>query len=124
MKLPLQRLVDVRPGEARPLALAFFTLFGLIAGHTILETARDTLFLEKLPADRLAFVYALLAGLTFISASWNARFVKSFGRRYALIFTLVIAAYGTTVLHFQPQTATTVFVLYLWSGLLGTLMSI
>src|SRR5256885_9976417 len=103
MNLAIKRIVDVREGEGVPAAQAFFTLFGLIAGHTILETARDALFLQKLPANRLAFVYALLAALAFASAPLNTNIVQRFGRRYALIFTLLIAAYGTTILHFQPQ---------------------
>jgi ATP:ADP antiporter, AAA family len=120
----LRRLVDLREGESISLLQAFVVLFGLIAGHTILETARDALFLDKLPASSLAFVYALLAGLAYVSSAWNARFVARFGRRNALIFTLLVAAYGTTLLHFQPQTKAVVFMLYLWSGLLGTVMVI
>src|SRR5687768_8097254 len=76
----LRRLVDLRPGE-RGLALrAMAALFGLIAGHTILETARDTLFLGKLPASRLTLVYAALAGLSLVAVKVNAAFVQRFGR--------------------------------------------
>ena len=118
----LRRLVDLRPGE-RGLALrAMAALFGLIAGHTILETARDTLFLGKLPASRLTLVYAALAGLSLVAVKVNAAFVQRFGRRNTLIFTLMAAAYGTTVIHLTPRTPEMAFVLYLWSGLLGTVM--
>ncbi|MCK6550479.1 hypothetical protein L6R52_31875, partial [Myxococcota bacterium] len=60
----------------------------------------------------------------FVSSSLNARFVRAFGRRYALVLTLLVAAYGTALLHFQQQSGTSVFILYLWSGLLGTVMVI
>src|SRR5687768_9687992 len=99
MKRLLVRLVDLREGEVAPLAQAFFTLFGLIAAHTILETARDALFLDELPANRLTVVYGILAVLAFVGSALNARFVTAFGRRNALIFTLIIAAYGTTVIY-------------------------
>src|SRR5947209_3967096 len=33
----LRRLLDVRPEERRPTAIAFLVLFGILAAHTILE---------------------------------------------------------------------------------------
>ncbi|MEJ7729912.1 MAG: MFS transporter [Polyangiaceae bacterium] len=116
------RLVDLREGEGRPVFQAFIVLFGLIAAHTMLETARDAMFLTKLPPSMLAWVYVLLAGLSLIVAAYNERFVRRFGRRNALIFTLVGSGYGTAMLHFLPQTAAVVFAIYVWSGLLGTVL--
>src|SRR5262249_21026443 len=122
MKKVLGRLVDLREGEGVTVLQAFVTLFGLIAAHTMLETARDALFLGRLPSSRLTFVYVLLSGLALVVSSYNERFVRRFGRRNALVFTLMLCAYGTTVLHFLPQSATVVFALYVWSGLLGTVL--
>lgn len=116
--------MDLREGEARPAIEAFLTLFGIIAGHTILETARDTLFLSKLPPSRLAFVYVLLAALTLVVTAGNTHFVRRFGQRNALIFTLIAAAYGTTVLHFVPLTPLALFLLYTWSALIGTVLGV
>jgi ATP:ADP antiporter, AAA family len=116
--------MDLREGEARPAIEAFFALFGIIAGHTILETARDALFLSALPPSRLSFVYVLLAALTLVVTAANARFVRRFGQRNALIFTLLAAAYGTTVLHFVPLTPAALFVLYTWSALIGTVLGV
>ncbi len=118
----LARLVDVRAGEAQPAARAFITLFGMIAAHTVLETARDALFLETLPAERLALVYLALAVIGLVVRAYNLRFIRRVGRRNAVVFTLVVAAFGTTLLHFQPITPTSVFAIYLWSGLLATVM--
>jgi ATP:ADP antiporter, AAA family len=116
--------MDLREGEARPALEAFLALFGIIAGHTILETARDALFLSKLPPSRLAFVYVLLAALTLIVTAANTRFVQRFGQRNALIFTLLAAAYGTTLLHFVTLTPVALFVLYTWSALIGTVLGV
>ncbi len=120
----LTRFMDLREGEARPAIEAFLALFGIIAGHTILETARDALFLSALPPSRLSFVYVLLAALTLVGTAANARFVRRFGQRNALIFTLLFAAYGTTVLHFVRLTPMALFVLYTWSALIGTVLGV
>ncbi|MEO5731762.1 MAG: hypothetical protein ABI134_28285, partial [Byssovorax sp.] len=116
--------MDLREGEARPAIEAFFALFGIIAGHTILETARDALFLSKLPPSRLAIVYVLLAALTLVVTAGNTHFVRRFGQRNALIFTLLAAAYGTTVLHFVTLSPVALFVLYTWSALIGTVLGV
>ena len=46
-------MLNVAPEDRRDATVAFLTLFGILAGHSMLETARDTLFLAKLPASRL-----------------------------------------------------------------------
>lgn len=120
----LAKLMDLRDGEVGPVLQAFVALFGIIAGHTILETARDALFLSKLPPSRLAVVYVMLAAATLVASGWNARFVRRFGQRNALIFTLLTAAHGTTVLHFLPPTPALLFFLYVWSALIGTLLGV
>ncbi|MDF2696415.1 MAG: translocase, partial [Labilithrix sp.] len=56
MRRWLARLLDLREGEARPVLQSFFILFLLIGGHTMLETARDALFLTKLPPKQLNLV--------------------------------------------------------------------
>ncbi len=118
----LGRILDVRPGEG-PLAVrAFAALFGLIAGHTILETSRDALFLGTLEASRLTFVYIGLAAIGLVVPVYNGRFVRSFGRRNASVLTLMVAALGTTLWHFQPVNAATAYGLYVWSGLLATVL--
>lgn len=113
---------DVRRGEGTIVLKTTLTLFGLIAAHTLLETARDTLFLEELPASRLPFVYVLLAGLSVVAAKGNTRFVGAFGRRNALVITLLAAAYGTIVFYLVPRSPATIFALYVWSALLGTVL--
>ncbi len=118
----LQKLIDVRPGEGSLALRTTLVLFGLVSAHTVLETARDALFLEKLAAGRLPLVYALLAGFGLFAARGNAWFVARFGRRNTLIATLLIAAYGTVVLYRLPSSRGQVFALYAWSALIGALM--
>jgi AAA family ATP:ADP antiporter len=120
----LGAIVDVRAGEGRTVLAAAGTLFLLIAGHTVLETARDALFLGRLPPSRLSIVYVSLAALGFAGARWNARFVQRFGRRNALIFSLMAAACGTTGFYLLPATPAATLALYVWSGLAGTLVAV
>ena len=57
MQFPIAKWFDVRPGEGRLVAAAAALLFSTIAGHTLLETARDALFLKELKPSNLALVY-------------------------------------------------------------------
>jgi len=122
MASALSRWIDLREGEARAAILAMLTLLGLVAGHTMLETARDALFLGRLPPGRLPLVYTALAAIALVVMRANASFVRRFGRRNALIITLMLAAYGTTMLYLAPVRTETVFALYLWSGTLSMVM--
>lgn len=120
----LARLVDVRPGEGGLLLRSTAVLFGLIAGHTMLETARDALFLGTLPPVRLTWVYALLAVLSLGFTEINGRFVAQFGRRNALVVTLMFSAFGTVWFYLRPLGGGEVFALYVWSAVLSTVLVI
>ena len=122
MAAPLSKLVDLRGDERGLVARIGLVLFGLIAAHTMLETARDALFLGKLPPFKLTWVYALLAVVTLATASVNNRFVRVFGCRNALIVSLHFAAYGTVLFYLLPKSSTLVFGFYVWSALLGTVL--
>src|SRR3981081_3821803 len=96
----ISKLFDLRAGEARPVRQTFAALFIIISAHPALETARDAVFLSKLPASQLNVVYFVLAGLTFVFTVQSARLGALFGRRNALICTLLGAAHGPTLLPF------------------------
>lgn len=117
------RLFDLRRGEGRSFVLAFASLLLLIAGHTVLETARDALFLTKLPPSRLAVAYAALAGVTLVTARWTGAVGRRFGQRNALVVTLLVAALVVTALRSDSPPVATVYALYLVSGVLGTLLA-
>lgn len=123
MRRWLARLFDLREGEARPVVQSFAVLFLLIGAHTMLETARDALFLTKLPPRQLNLVYIALAGLSFFAAAGSSRLAARFGRRNALIGTLCIAAVTTVLLHAATPTPRVVMALYVFSGLVGAVLS-
>ena len=102
---------------------SFLVLFLIISGHTTLETARDALFLTKLPPSQLNLVYIALAGLSFVVAAVSTKLALRFGRRNALIATLCLAAFTTTLLHAMTPTPRVVMALYVFSGLVGAVLS-
>ena len=115
-------LVDLRKGEARPALRAFALLALLIGGHTLLETARDAIFLARLPASRLALVYGVVALVALVVSGPNARFARRFGEGRALVTTLILAATGTVLLYLQPSGPGIAIAVYVWSAFLGTVM--
>ena len=115
-------LAKVRPEDRRGAFAAFLTIFGTLAGHTLLETARDALFLARLPASRLAFVYiAIAACAVAVSQSpWGRRRA---GGAFALSRLLGGGALVTFVfwLLLRGQHPLELYALYVWTGLLGSL---
>src|SRR5688572_526686 len=94
----LASVADVRPGERRGAAAAFLTLFGLLASHTLLGTARDALFLARLPAQQLPWVYLAMAAIAilFAQGSWRVPGRVTAGRRSlsALLVACAVATFG------------------------------
>lgn len=120
----LRRLFDVREGEGTRALQAAAGIFTLLAAHTMLETARDTLFLQRLEPSKLTLVYAVIAAVTLAASPVSITLARRFGRRNALVASLLAGAYGTALLYLMPLSNTAVVVLYTWTGLLGSLLVI
>ncbi len=118
----LERFIDLRPGEGRVAGLTAAVLALIVGAHTMLETARDALFLSKLPPSRLTFVYALLAVLSLAVGGLSSAFARRFGRKSALVFSLLCFSYAAAVLYLRPATPVMVFTFYLLSGVIGTVL--
>jgi AAA family ATP:ADP antiporter len=114
---------QIRPSERRQTYFAFLVLFGIMAGHALLETARDALFLASLPPARLAWVYLSIALVSLLVFALQG----SDGRRQnpLSLCTWLLAAAGINVLFWillqRPQ-AWALYALYTWSGVLATLL--
>lgn len=111
---------DVRPGEAKLVGCTAAVLFTTIAGHTLMETARDALFLRELQPSRLTLVYGVLALLAIAAAKGSTMLSRWRGEKRALVLVLVTAAVGAGVFFGLPKTRATVFGLYLWVGLVAS----
>lgn len=113
----------IRADERRDVWAGFFTLFGLIGGHSILETARDALFLAKVPAGHLPWVFLLTAGLSFGAVRFQNLFSGRGAARTALsawtlgagLVTFAFFALGARL------GSAGLYALYVWSGLVTTL---
>ena len=117
---------DVRPDEKRGVIGAFLVLFGLLAGHTVLETARDALFLSRLPASRLPWVYLAMAAaavaLWRIQGKGLRRFSGGGGLAVLMLFCSVVTLGFWALGSWSSPLA--LGALYVWSGLVGTITAV
>lgn len=118
-------LFDIRPEERRNTWAAFATLFGVTAGHTLLETARDTLFLAKLPATQLPWMYLAIVALALVLAQLGQR-VRSAETRVGISLSLGFAALVTAGFWTLGEAPTTpmLYALYVWSGLFASFATV
>ncbi len=115
---------SVRPEERRDAGAAFALLFVFIASHATLETARDALFLARVPAARLPWVYLAIAAASLAAARLQAGFGGRLAGRLALGVWAAVAA-GVTFGFWALLDAlgpAGFYALYVWSGLVTTLV--
>jgi AAA family ATP:ADP antiporter len=115
------RFNDIRPAERRPAIAAFLTLLGITAGHTLLETARDALFLARLPVERLPWMYLAIAAVGLLFSRVGARKGGTLGR-HAVVLALVLAAVVTVGFWLVSATPHVAFIyaLYVWTGVFAS----
>jgi AAA family ATP:ADP antiporter len=101
------------------------TLFVIMAGHTVLETARDSLFLQRLPIGQLPFTYLAIAVAALFAADINGRLRKRLDSRRALALTLLIAAAGNFGFSrlFKMRMELAPHALYVWVAVGATLVT-
>jgi hypothetical protein len=117
----LSTVARVRPDERKDVGGAFLTLFGFMAGHALLETARDALFLGSLSARRLPWVYLAIALVALLLGQREPPFVRRFSTRNELTGWLVFSAAVTLVFWalIGWSGPWIYFALYIWSGVLA-----
>ena len=116
------RLLDVRADEVALFLRVFFVLGLTIAGHTLLETARDALFLSKLPPRMLALVYVGVALGMLVITPLNVRLTRRAGPRNALVVSLLLTAFVSAWFRTRPPSPAVVFALYVFGTLSATLL--
>jgi ATP:ADP antiporter, AAA family len=113
----------IRPEERRATWSALITLFGFMASHAMLETARDALFLAKVSFSRLPWVYLAIAVFSLILAQLRARSQGSERRRSLELWLGLAAVVDLVFWVLVGRGATWVFyALYVWSGVIATLI--
>lgn len=118
----LWRSIDIRAGEGPMAAGAFAVLLLVITAHSMLETARDALFLAKLPVKELTGVYVIVAALALLIGPASGALSRRLGAHRALTVSLFVAAALTGGLFFMRGHASAVIALYVVSGLLGAIL--
>ena len=113
----------IRREERRPVAIAFAFLVGLVASHTALETARDGMFLAKIPGNRLPIVYIAIALASFAAQRLQSR-LRVESRRMEVAATTAFAGVGTAGFGFiiEGQSEAFLYALYIWSGVITALV--
>ena len=108
----------------KPSVLAPATvLFLMMVAHSILETARDTLFLTRIGPDKLGWAYVGIAGVSLAAFMGFRKWGAVRGARAMLMTFLICALIGTTILAFAlSATAWAAFILYVWTGTIASLM--
>jgi AAA family ATP:ADP antiporter len=113
----------VRPAERRDASAAFLTLFGFVASHAMLETARDAVFLAKVPSTHLPWVFIAIAVLSLAAADLQHRSARLGGRLGLSAWTAVAGVITIAFWALLPAVgAGGVYALYVWSGVLTTLV--
>ena len=116
-------LVGLRPEERRGAQVAFLTVFGILSAHTLLETARDALFLSRLPASRLPWVYLAIAALAVVLSLAPGRGRVKVSVSYSLSAVLGLCALVTFAFWAMgtSQHPAALYALYIWTGIEGSL---
>jgi ATP/ADP translocase len=116
------RFVDLRSGEGVVFLRAFLVLLLTISAHTVLETARDALFLTKLAPRNLAFVYVATAVFTIAITPLSVRLTRAAGAKNALVVSLLLSAFSVAYFRIRPPGAASVFSLYVFGALSATVL--
>ncbi|MEM9692395.1 MAG: MFS transporter, partial [Myxococcota bacterium] len=120
----LARLLGIRPQDQRDTAVAFTTLVAMLAAHSMLETARDAMFLSHLPPEQLPVVYIAIAVLAWGVSKANQWATTRWSRRRLLSICLALGGVVTASFFAitASQEAMALGALYVWTGLLATVV--
>jgi ATP/ADP translocase len=94
-----------------------------MCAHALLETARDALFLSKLPASQLAWVYMIVAALA-VTITLVSRHARHAHLRDRLMFAQGTAAVGTLGFVWLVPLGNDwlIYALYVWSGTISSIV--
>ena len=104
--------------------VAAATLGALLAGHTLLETARDALFLANVRVEHLPWMYIAIASIALVVARATAREADRRGLARRLMALQLVAAASSIAFWAGEASAGPWFyyALYVWSAVLAGAM--
>jgi AAA family ATP:ADP antiporter len=118
---------SIRREDRRNLLVGFVGLLSIMTAHSVLETARDTLFLTNLPATDLPKAYLAIALLAIVELKIHERVLPYVRDRRILLAAslffgaLVTLGFWALLEGLGPWAP---FGLYVWTGLLITVVLI
>jgi AAA family ATP:ADP antiporter len=118
---------SIRREDRRNLVVGFVGLLAIMAAHSVMETARDTLFLTSLPATHLPRAYLAIALLAILELRIHERVLRRVrDRRKLLSASLVFGSFITLSFWalLEEMGAWAPFGFYVWTGLLITVVLI
>lgn len=87
---------SVRREDRRNLVVGFIGLLSVMTAHSVMETARDTLFLTSLPATHLPRAYLAIAMLAIVELKVHEQVLRHVSdRRMLLSASLLFGAFVT-----------------------------
>lgn len=108
------------PGlQAWPFTLLLFMLVG---AHTLLETARDSLFLRTQPVSRLPWVYLAVAVTVLLVTPAQVWVLRRKSGRLVLAATLLTATAITLMFGVAHMSSLVVNAFYVWTALFASLV--
>lgn len=116
---------SIRREDRRNLVVGFVGLLSVMTAHSIMETARDTLFLTSLPATHLPRAYLAIAVLAILELKVHERVLRHVSdRRMLLSASLLFGAFVTLGFWalIDGLGAWAPFGFYVWTGLLITVV--
>lgn len=92
MKAIRERLFDIRDGEGLPTLLMFCYIFMIVSSLMILKPVRNSIFLVTLGAEKLPYVFILVALFAALVSYLRTKLDKNRGLHQQILSSLVIFA--------------------------------
>ena len=88
----IRTLIGIRPGEWQRVGLMFAYFFLVITSYYVIKPVRNSLFIERLGADNLPYVYIATALFVGVIISYYSRFADRIGRQALVLGTFAFLA--------------------------------
>jgi AAA family ATP:ADP antiporter len=127
MRKLFHKLFDIRGGEGFKATLMFTYVFLLTASLLIIKPVRNSLFLVKFGAEKLPYVFMLVALFSAVVASIYAKYSKKVRLNYLISMTLLICI-GCLLLiwfmlHSGYQGSWFLYAFYVWVAIFAVITS-
>jgi AAA family ATP:ADP antiporter len=127
MKKLFHKLFDIRGGEGFKVTLMFSYVFLLTASLLIIKPVRNSLFLVKFGAEKLPYVFMLVAFFSAIMASIYSKYSKKVRLNYLIYITLLICIVCLLLiwfmLHSEYQGSWFLYAFYIWVTIFAVITS-